>query len=122
MSSLRHARRSPVLLQHHQHTRLYCLSQCSTDDSLLIMCDWKSGILMIGETPHAAMAGTASCIAASAPHVNSQTLQLACGDAPSMLPCSQSTMIQSGFALASALDTLAPGNICYLCRQHSVDI
>lgn len=40
-------------------------------------------------------------------------------DAPSILPCSQSTMIQSGFALASALDTLEPGNICYRPYQYS---
>lgn len=51
----------------------------------------------MGETPQAAMAGTASCMAAS-----------------SMFPCSQSTMIQSGFALARALDTLAPGIICQI--------
>lgn len=43
-------------------------------------------------------------------------------DAPSILPCSQSTMIQSGFALASALDTLEPGNICYWPCQYSVGI
>lgn len=39
-----------------------------------------------------------------------------------MLPCSQSTMIQSGFALASALDTLEPGNICCLPCQYCVGI
>jgi hypothetical protein len=32
---------------------------------------------------------------------------------PSILPCSQSTITQSGPDLARALETLAPGNICH---------
>lgn len=30
--------------------------------------------------------------------------------------------LQSGFALASALDTLEPGNICYMACQSSIGI
>lgn len=33
-----------------------------------------------------------------------------------MFPCSQSTMIQSGLALAKALETFAPGSICQIPR------
>lgn len=75
----------------------------------------------MGDTPQAAIAGTASCMAASGHLVSMQQsfalskLSLSHGrSVPSILPCSQSTMIQSGLALARALDMLAPGNICQM--------
>ena len=54
-----------------------------------------AGIRTIGETPHAAIAATASCIWLSA-----------------MLPCSPSTHIQSTPDRAIAREWLVPGSIC----------
>lgn len=88
----------------------YFGSLMSSPDSLLIIHDWMSGILTMGETPYAAMTGTSSCMAASSSSVRTYlpTDEFR-HSIPSILPCSQSTQIQSGLALARTLETLVPG-------------
>lgn len=89
--------------------------EVSNGHSLLIIHDWKSGVLTIGDTPQAAMAGIASCMAASGIRQKLPfSMKAKLDDIPSILPCSQSTHIQSGFDLANALETLVPGNICQI--------
>jgi hypothetical protein len=46
-------------------------------DIRLIIQDWKSGTRTIGLTPYDVMAGTASCIAASARNVSMESLTMA---------------------------------------------
>lgn len=81
-----------------------------------------SGSLTIGDTPRAAIAGTASCIAPSnqAPFIISNNENYFPGAngsweySPSMLPCSQSTSTQSHPDRARMRDTFAPGIICHM--------
>lgn len=80
----------------------------------IIQC-WRSGIRTMGDTPRAAMAGTASCMAASGgclSDANRHTSGSAWVSLPSIFPCSQSTMTHSAPALARILETLDPGIIC----------
>lgn len=85
----------------------------SAAHSLLIIHGWKSGILMMGETPQDAMTGTSSCMTPSGVSVSTLIIRYwrVYQSIPSMLPCSQSTQIQSGLALASALEILVLGTI-----------
>lgn len=66
----------------------------------------------MGETPQAAMAGTSSCMAPSGISVSTPAITGDfCQIVPSILPCSQSTQIQSGLALARALEILVLGTM-----------
>lgn len=120
MSLLRHARRSPAPLQHSQHPPPVLL--ISPIDARLTLDHPGLEVRYSDERRNAAGCDRrhrlVHCGVCS--HVNIRPLQRAGDDAPSIFPCSQSTMIQSGFALASALDTLDPGNICCPPCQYNV--
>lgn len=71
-----------------------------------------SGNLTIGDTPNAAMAGTASCMAPSKDSSAALLHSLDQEPPPSKFPCSQSTRTQSTPDRANTRDMFAPGSIC----------
>lgn len=76
-----------------------------------------SGNLTIGDTPNAAMAGTASCIAPSKSSSALLLHNINQESPPSKFPCSQSTKTQSTPDRASTRDMFAPGSICQAPRD-----
>jgi hypothetical protein len=69
----------------------------------------------MGDAPRAAIAGTASCMAASGKSYSLLNLEKRGSvsiSVPSILPCSRSTMTQSTPVLARIRETLEPGSIC----------